>query len=159
MQEKTPFNWRSPHFWLGLLSLLFGAGAVAGISFPSNPGELAGHIVTTISQNGFYSVLGLLAVSVVGPIVVFIQNGGPKITWSQFFGSTALWIYVGGFVASILIVIGIEIPAETPEQIVAAIYAKDWATLGSVVLANVLNPLIRWIKARRAAAEAAALLS
>lgn len=154
MKEKTIFSFRSPHFWLGLLSLLFGAGAVAGISFPASPETLAESIVTTVSQNGIYSVVGLLAVSVIGPIVVFLQRGGPKITWAEFFSSTALWVYVAGFVASILVAVGIKIPAETPEQIVAAVYAKDWAALVSVLLVNVLNPIIRWIKARRAAAAA-----
>ena len=39
----------------------------------------------------------------------------------------------------------------TVEQIVGAVYAKDWGTLTFVLFSNVLNPLIRWFKDKYAA--------
>jgi hypothetical protein len=38
------------------------------------------------------------------------------------------------------------VPDGTAEQIVSAMYAKDWGVLLSVLAINILNPLIRFLK-------------
>ena len=145
------FNWKSPHFTLGLITLVLGVFAVLGVNFPQAPSDVAGQIVTTISQSGYYAVLGVLAVSVLGPIILFVQKGGFKnIKAADFFGSPAFWVYLVGFLVSIAVIIGIDIPSDTAEQAVAFVFAKDWTALGTLILVNIVSPLIRFIRSQRA---------
>jgi hypothetical protein len=41
---------------------------------------------------------------------------------------------------------GFTVPDGTAEQIVSAMYAKDWGVLLSVLAINILNPFIRFLK-------------
>ena len=149
-KSATVFDPKSPHLVLGLITLVLGVFAVLGVQFPQTPAEVAGQIVTTISQSGYYAVIGVLAISVLGPIIIFIQKGGfSGVKASDFFGSPAFWVYFVGFLAGIAVVVGIEIPADTPEKLVAFIFAKDWTALGSLLLINVVNPIIRYIRSKR----------
>ena len=52
------------------------------------------------------------------------------------------------------VLFGFTVPDGTADQIVAAVYAKDWGVLISVLGLNVINPLVRFLKDQQAAIQA-----
>lgn len=150
MTQKKNFTASNPNFWARLLIFAFSILALIGIKFPSDPTDLATSITTTVSGPGFIAVIGILIVSVIMPIINFVRTK-PKITAANVFGSANFWIYLGSFAFGILVLFGINIPEGTADQIVAAIYEKDWNALFTVATVNILDPFIRWLKDKKTA--------
>ena len=146
---KVNFTASNPNFIARLLIFALSILALIGVQFPTGAEELTEQITTTISTSGFYSVIGLLAISVIMPIYNLIKMK-PKITLSSIIGNPNFWIYAGTFFFGILVLVGINIPEGTAEALVGAIYAKDWAGLFTIALANIIDPLIRFFKDRNA---------
>lgn len=148
MTQKVNFSASNPNFWARLLIFVFSVLALIGIKFPDNPTAIATDITTSLSTSGFVAVLGVLAISVIMPIYNFIKTK-PKLTAAAIFGSPNFWIYLLSFVFGVAVIVGINVPDGTSEQVIAAIYAKDWTALFTVAMTNIVDPLIRWFRDRR----------
>lgn len=150
MTFYTPsFSASNLNFWARLLIFAFSILSLIGIKFPDNPTDMAVDITTSLTTTGFIGVVGILAISVIMPIYNFVRSK-PKINFLALLGSPNFWIYFGTFVFGIAVLFGINIPDGTAEQVVAAIYAKDWTALFSIAVANIVDPIVRWFRDRRA---------
>lgn len=146
---KTPaFSAANPNFWAGLLITILGVLGIMGIKFPLSPEQTGEQIVTTITGGGFYAVIGILITSVIMPIVNYVRSK-PTPSVVALLGSANTWIYIGSFILSVVVLFGIQIPAGTADGIVGSIWAKDWAGLITIVITNLINPLVRWFRDKR----------
>lgn len=142
--EKN-FSASNLNFWARLLIFVFSVLALIGIKFPDSAEGLATGITTALSGTGFVSVIGILVVSVIMPIINFVRTK-PKLTAASVLGSPNFWIYVLSFAFGVAILFGIQIPDGTAEQVVGAIYQKDWSGLFTIAVVNILDPLIRYFR-------------
>lgn len=142
-QPQKAFSLTSKNLWFQLALLILAIGAGLGINFPSSPEAIAGDIVNTFSNSGIYAVIGILVVSVIGPVYNFVKSK-PKLSLSAFIADPNNWVYIVGFLASGAILLGINIPAGTAEELVAAVFARDWAGIASVAVGSILVPLVRY---------------
>lgn len=140
MQQN--FSAANPNFWARLLIFFFSVVAMLGVQFPQAPEALTGNILNTLSSGGTYAVIGVLVVSVIMPIVNLVRTK-PKINVYTLIGSTNFWIYAASFVFGILVLFGIQVPDGTAEAMVSAAWVKDWGSLFSIALTNLLDPIIR----------------
>lgn len=147
MATQKAFSVTSKNLWFQISLLILGIVAGLGVKLPSDPAAIADNIVNTLSTSGIYAVIGILVVSVIGPIYNFV-NTKPKLSLSAFVGDPNNWVYIGSFVASLLVLVGIPIPDGTAAQIVNAIFVKDWAALAAVFVGSVLTPLVRFFMDR-----------
>lgn len=145
---KQNFDAGNPNFWARLLIFAFSVLALIGIEFPDTPTNLAIEITTSLSTSGFISVIGILAVSVIMPIYNFIRSGA-KVSLVSLLSSPNFWIYFASFVFGIAVLYGIKIPSGTSEQLIGAIYAKDWTSLFAIAIANIVDPIVRWMKDKK----------
>lgn len=148
MTSAKNFNASNLNFWARLLIFVLSVLAMIGIKFPDDPTAIATDITTSISTSGFIAVVGILAVSVIMPIYNFVKTK-PKLTAAAIFGSPNFWIYLLSFVFGVAVIVGINVPDGTAEQVISAIYAKDWTALFTVAVTNIVDPLIRWFRDRR----------
>ena len=149
---KKAFDVTSPGFWATIITAILSAAASGGIEFNVPVGDLANNLVSTFNTSGIYAVLGIVVVNIAGPIYNFMRKKIP-FNWSAIFGSTTTWVSLGSIAVSALVLFwGFEIPANTPEDVAAAIMARNWGLLGSLAAVSILIPIIRWIKSRKAAA-------
>ena len=114
------------------------------IEFQQPIDVLADSLATTLSTQGIYAIVGILVVSVLGPIYTAISKKSFMAIWS----SVSTWTYHAIAVAAGLTLLGIAVPPGSAEALVAAIWAKDWASVGSIGAMSFLVPLIRWIKSK-----------
>lgn len=147
-QTTQHFDASNLNFWARLLIFLFSVLAMIGIKFPDAPTAMAVDITTSLSTSGFIAVVGILAVSVIMPIYNFIRTK-PKINFLAVLASPNFWIYLGSFIFGIAVLYGIKIPDGTADQIVGAIYAKDWTGLFTIAIGNIVDPIVRWFRDRR----------
>jgi hypothetical protein len=146
---KKKFDPKSPGFLFSLFTFVLTAFAASGISLPDDPAAIAGEITTSLSTGGIYAIFGVLITSVLLPLYNGFKAG--KFSLQSMLSSTSTWIAFGtaGFAA--IAVTGFVVPTGTVEQIVAAVEAKDWMGLVSIIAINVGNTLIRFLKDRNAA--------
>jgi len=137
------FSWSSKNLWMQVIILTLSIVAGLGVELPANPADIAGSIVNTLSTSGVYAVAGILIVSVIGPVYNFIRTK-PKLTLSGVLGDPNNWVYFGSFAVSLLVMVGINVPGGTAEQVVNAIFVKDWAALVTLIFGNLISPLIRY---------------
>ena len=142
-QPQKAFSLSSKNLWFQVVLLLLAIAAGLGINFPSSPEAIAGDIVNTFTNSGIYAVIGILVVSVIGPIYNFIKSK-PKLSFSAFIADANNWVYIVSFLASGAILLGINIPAGTADQLVAAVFARDWAGIASVAVGSIVVPLVRY---------------
>jgi hypothetical protein len=145
---KQNFSSSNPNFWARLLIFAFSVIALLGVQIPESPAMLTDKIVTTISGGSAYAVIGILIVSVLMPIINFVRSK-PKLDLYAIIGSPNFWIYFASFVLGCLVLLGIDIPDGTAEQLVGAIFAKDWGGLATVAFVNLADPFIRWWRDKR----------
>lgn len=143
---QKAFDPKSPGFITTVLSAILAITASIGIDFGLPPDQLAGQIIDVFNSGGLYAVAGLLIVNVVGPIWNFIRKKQP-VNWKTILSSTTTIVSLGGVVVAALVYLwGINIPADTPKDILAAIAAKNWALLASYAVANIIIPIVRYFK-------------
>ena len=139
--QKQVFSPTSYHFIFRITTALLAVFAAFQVKFTTDPSTIADQVATTISTSGLYAVIGIVVVSIAGPIWNAVQKKSFKLIW----GSVSTYIYLGTALGSLLVLVGIEIPDGTAAAIVNAIMGQDWGGLGSVVTLNVLEPLVRFI--------------
>ena len=69
------------------------------------------------------------------------QNDKPNFV--AFLRSNNWWLSFANIVASILMMTGINIPPETADQIVSAVFAQDWYGLAALAFVNLILPIAR----------------
>ena len=144
------FNAASPGFLYSLITASLTIFAVAGVSFPKDPADLSGEIVTSLSSGGVYAIIGVLIASVIFPIYNFFKGGG-KFSLGAIFSSTLTWVAIGTAGLAAVALTGIMVPDGTVQAIIGAVQTKDWMGLISILVINIGNPLIRWIKEKNEA--------
>lgn len=147
----SQFKFNSKNLWFQITMLVLAISAGIGIRLPSSPEALAENIVNTFTTSGLYSVIGILVVSVIGPVYNFVRSR-PKLSLSAFLADPNNWVYIVGFVLSIMTLFGIAIPEGTAQEIVRAVYVKDWAAIGGIGLAAIIVPVVRFFMDKNKAA-------
>ena len=147
MANVRAFTSSSPNFLASILIFVLFLLTSLGIKFGGTPDVVAGEVITVFGTGSLITIISIMAISIGMPIYNFFKTK-PKINILEWLGSPNTWIYVGTFVVSLLMLLGIEIPAGTPEAIVAAIVNGNWEALVTVAATNILNPLIRWLRDR-----------
>ena len=143
------FSTSSKNFWFQIVLFALSIAAGLGIDLPSSPEVITGDLINTLSSSGLYAVMGILIVSVVGPVYNFIKSK-PKLSLSTFLADANNWVYIVSFAASLLVLVGVAIPDGTAQEIVRAVMVKDWAAVGSVGLSAIIVPLVRFFIDRAA---------
>ncbi len=144
---KASFSANSSNFWVNVLNFILATIAIAGVQLPANPNSISLDIINTLNTSGVIAVIGMVVLNVASPIYhAFIKN---SFNLKGVLGSRNFWVQAGTLAVSALMLVQIEIPTGSVEQIVGAIYAKDYASLLTAIFLNVINPLIRWFKDRK----------
>jgi ferric iron reductase protein FhuF len=143
--SKTKFDPKSPGFIASITYAILAAFAATGIEFPKDPAQIAGDFETTMSSGGIFAITGMLISAIIFPIWNFIKKGG-KIDARLILSNTTFWVSLVTAILGFAALYGFTVPDGTAEQIVSAMYAKDWGVLLSVLALNILNPLIRFLK-------------
>ena len=147
--EKA-FSASNQNFWFSLLVFAFSVAAMLGIHFPQSAADTATGLTSAVKSGNLFAVIGLLTTSVLGPVVAFIRKK-PNIPASAIIGSSNFWVYLGGFLVSIAMLVGIGIPADAPQQIVNAIEAKQWGALATLAFTAIANPIWRYFRDKKLA--------
>lgn len=148
---KAVFDPGSPGFIAAIITTVLTVTGIAGIEYPQAPADIADQLVSTFQESGVYAVLGILVVNLIAPVWNFVRSK-QKLNWKAVLGSTTTWVSLGGVVVSGLLLLNLQIPADSPATIAAAVTTRNWYALGGLLVINVLVPVIRWIKSRKAAA-------
>lgn len=138
------FSFASTNLWFQVVLFALAIMAGLGIKLPSSPDAIAGDIVNTFNNSGIYAVIGILVVSVIGPVYNFIKSK-PKLSLSAFIADPNNWVYFVSFIASLAVIAGIAIPPGTAENLISAVFARDWAAVASVAVGSIVVPLVRFL--------------
>jgi cytochrome bd-type quinol oxidase subunit 2 len=142
---KQKFDAKSPGFIASVTYVLLAALAATGVEFPSDPQSVAGDFETTLNSGGIFAVVGLLVSSIVFPTWNFIKKGG-KISGKVILSNNTFWISVATAALSVALLFGFTVPDGTAEQVVAAVYAKDWGVIFTMIVIPLFNTLIKYFK-------------
>lgn len=146
IQIKKNFDVKSPGFITTVLSAILAIAAGIGIDFGSSPDQISNDLVSLFSTGGLTALFGYLVVNIVGPVWNFVKKKVP-VNWKQILGSTTTIVSLAGIaVAALVYFWGINIPAETPSDVISAIKARNWALLASLAVANIVIPIVRYFK-------------
>lgn len=146
MQKQ--FSSTNPNFIAMMLIALLGLATSAGIQFPKAPDELAGDIVNTFTTGGYFSLIGILGISIVMPIWNYVR-GKSYPTVREFFSKVNTITYIVIAVLALVGLFGIPVLYTNAGDIAIAIYSKDWAAAIGVIFTSVLQPLFRWLIDKR----------
>ena len=149
-QTKQKFDAKSPGFIASITYVILAALAATGVEFPTDAQTLSGDFETTLNTGGIFAVTGLLISSIVFPVWNFTKRGG-RITGKKIISNTTFWVSLVTALLASAVLWGFTVPDGTAEQIVAAVYAKDWGVLLSVIGVNIINPLVRYLKEQQTA--------
>lgn len=146
------FDPKNPNFAARLIIFALSVLAMIGVKFPDSPTVIADGITNALSGGGYFALITVLGISVVMPIVNFIRSK-PALNFKAIvltlIGSPNFWIYLGNFIFGLVILLGIKIPAGTADEIVGAVYGKDWTGLLLIAVTNIFDPLIRYLRDRK----------
>lgn len=155
MALQKKFDASSPGFLYSVIVAALTIFAATGVNLPGSPEQIGSDLVTTLSTGGIFALVGVIVSSVVFPLYNHFKDGG-KFNLRDIFSRNLTWIALGNAAAAAIALTGFLLPAGTVEQIVGAVVAKDWMSLGSVLLLTVGNTILRWIKEKQQQAESAA---
>lgn len=144
---KKAFDSGSPAFIYSLIVAALTTFAATGVQFPGSPDNIAREITTSLSAGGVYAIIGVLITSVIFPLYNYFAAKG-KFSFKAVFSKVSTWIAWGTAALSGIALTGFALPDGTVEQIAAAIQARDWMSLVSVLALTVGNTLIRYLKDR-----------
>lgn len=153
MSTKTQkFSAGSSNFLVNILNFLLSSLALSGVELPADPASISGDIVNALSPTGWIAVVGIIAINVISPIYHAFLKG--SFSLKGLLSSSNFWIQFGTLLAAAVALFGLILPAGTTEQVVGAVYAKDWTTLAIILFTNIITPLVRFFKDKVAASAA-----
>ena len=151
VRGETPvFNAASPGFVYTVMVSALTVLALAGVQFPDNPADIAADLSNLLSTSGFWALIGVAVSSVAFPIYNAWKKG--DLSFKGIFSNTLTWVAIAVLVFYGVALIGLNFPAGTGEQIVYAVFAKDWSALVSILVTTVLPAIVRFIKEKNAKA-------
>jgi hypothetical protein len=139
--QKKFFDITSAGFWYSAVVTVLGLLGAAGVAFGKPADVLAGEVLTAW-EGGIWAFGGIIVASVIFPI------WNARRDMKNIFRKTTTWIALFNLGFAALALTGIVIPAGTVEAIFAAVQVRDWMALGSLILLNIGNPLLRGLKSR-----------
>jgi membrane protease YdiL (CAAX protease family) len=143
---KVVFDASSPGFLYTVIVSILTIFAASGVTFPADPGSIAGEITTLLSTGGFFAIVGVVVASIGFPIWNAWKKGA--LTFGGLFSSTLTWVAIGNILFSALALLGLSLPDGTVEQIVYGIAQKDWTALFSLLVTTIVPSIVRFIKER-----------
>lgn len=143
-KNKTVFDASSPGFLYSVIVAVLAIFAAAGVHFPDAPAETANEITNLLSTSGFWALIGVAASSILFPIYNAWKKG--QLSFKGIFSSTLTWVAIFVLFFDALALFGLKFPDGTAEQLVYAIYAKDWTSLISMFFTVILPVIVRFIK-------------
>ena len=150
--SKQVFDASSPGFLYTVIVSALTIFAASGVSFPADPGAIAGEITTLLSTGGFFAIVGVVVASIGFPIWNAWKKGA--LTFGGLFSSTLTWIALGNILFAGLALLGLSLPDGTVEQIVYGIAQKDWTALFSLLVTTIVPAVVRFIKDKNKPASA-----
>lgn len=144
---KQAFSLNSSNLWVNIITFILASVALAGVELPANPNSISLDIVNTLNSAGVIAVAGIILLNVANPIYhAFVKS---SFDFKAMVGSPNFWVNLGSLIAGLAVLVGISFPDGTVEQIVGAIYSKDFSALALTLFTNVLNPLIRYFRDKK----------
>ena len=147
--SKQVFSATSPGFLYSVIVAILVILAAAGVKFPSDPASTALELTTLLSTSGFWSLIGVAAASILFPIYNAYKKG--TLTFKGIFSSTLTWVAIAVLAFDSLALFGFNFPDGTAENLVYAIYAKDWSALASMLFTVIVPAVVRFIKDKNTA--------
>jgi len=144
---KVVFDVSSPGFLYSVIVAALVVLAAAGVQFPDDPATTAGELTNLLSTSGFWALIGVAASSIFFPIYNAWKKGA--LNFKGIFSSTLTWVAIAVLAFDALALIGLHFPPGTAEQLVYAVYAKDWSSLISMFFTVILPVIVRYIKGKR----------
>lgn len=144
--DKQVFDTKSPAFAYSLIVASLTVLAAAGVTFPDEPGAIAGELTTLLSTSGFWALIGVAASSIFFPIYNAWKKG--NLSFKGVFKNSLTWVALAVLLFDALALFGLRFPDGTAEQIVYAVLAKDWTSLISMFVSVIVPTIVRFIKER-----------
>ena len=148
-KSTKTFDASSPGFLYTVLVGVLTIFTVSGVHFPTPAEQLAGDLVSTLSQGGIYALIGVLVSSVIFPIWNAAKFGLKSL--KEIFSSVLTWIALGNILLAAVALTGFVLPDGTLEQVILAVQMKDWSALAGVLFTTIIPTLVRFIKDKKAA--------
>lgn len=142
--QKQVFNASSPGFVYTVLVSALTILALAGVQFPDNPADIALDLSNLLSTSGFWALIGVAVSSIAFPIYNAWKKG--DLSFKGIFSNTLTWVAIAVLVFDGLALFGLNFPAGTAEQLVYAVFAKDWSSLISIIVTVIFPAVVRFIK-------------
>jgi uncharacterized membrane protein len=123
------------------ISLFLWVFVLAGLKI--DPNTTSTQLIDSI-QSKNWAFLGMLIFNTGAVAFHWIktwQNDKPN--FGAFLRSNNWWLSFANIAASLLLLVGVNLPPETSDQIVGAIFQKDWWALATLAFTNLLLPIIR----------------
>ena len=146
-KQTKLFDAGSPGFLYTVIVSVLTIFAAAGVSFPDNPEQIAGEFTTLLSTGGFYAVLGVIATSIGFPLWNAYQK--KQFNFQGIFSSTLTWIALANIAFGALALTGFTLPDGTVDALVAAVLAKAWGAIISMLFTTIIPTVVRFIKDRK----------
>lgn len=143
------FDIKSGGFIQSVIVAFLAIFAATGVTFPKDVNVLGMELVTSFSAGGIYAIIGILITAVIFPIYNFFSGGG-KFSLPAIFSRVNTWLSIGYALAALIALTGFVLPDGSVDQIVYAIYSKDWGALIAFFATTIVPTFVRWLKARQA---------
>ena len=141
------FNSASPGFLYTVIVTALTLLALAGVQFPDNPADTATDLVNLLSTSGFWALIGVAASSIFFPVYNAWKKG--DLSFRGIFTNVLTYVALAVLAFDAMALFGLNFPAGTAENIVYAVFAKDWSSLISILVTVVLPTVVRFIKDKK----------
>lgn len=127
--------------------------AALGVSFPQNVDTLGPELVTAFSTSGVYALFGVFLTAVAMPVYNWVRKGQKVDFLRSVISDPNTVTYLVAALFSGLALLGINIPSGAAQNIVSAVFARDWSALVAIIFSAVLQPVWRFFVDRKAAGK------
>lgn len=141
------FNYKSPGFLYTVIVTALTLLALGGVQFPDNPADTATDLVNLLSTSGFWALIGVAASSIFFPIYNAWKKG--NLSFRGIFTNVLTYVALAVLAFDAMALFGLNFPAGTAENLVYAVFAKDWSSLISILVTVVLPTVVRFIKDKK----------
>ena len=141
------FNAASPGFLYTVIVTALTLLALAGGQFPDNPTDTATDLVNLLSTSGFWALIGVAASSIFFPVYNAWKKG--DLSFKGIFSNVLTYVALGVLAFDAMALFGLNFPDGTAENLVYAVFAKDWSSLISILVTVVLPTVVRFIKDKK----------